>query len=150
MGRQRILDRLCRPAPAGRAAWRPRRSQTRHGDRADRVHGRLAVMRRRRKPGDVGRRPLRAGCRRRALIGTHSRHDRRDVPRATPAGSGYWHLQFRGRGGRINRTARRWNPDPDAQLALGLLCQSALRSRRRDPGVKAVGVRPWDRALGGC
>ena len=107
LGRQRLPDRLRRPAAARRPARRPDRPPHDLPRRPRRLHRRVAALRPRAEPGDAGRRALRPGRRRRDDLRGHPRHDRHDVPRAARAGEGDRRLRLRRLGRRLGRPARR-------------------------------------------
>ena len=86
LGGQRLPDRLRWPAPAGRATGRPRRPQEGLPRRARPVHPGVHALRPRKRPGDAGRRQVRAGRGWGFDLGRDPRHDRDDVPRAQGAG----------------------------------------------------------------
>ena len=100
LGRQRVPDRLRRPAAAGRTRRRPGRAPARIPRRRRPVHLRLAAVRRRAEPVVAGGRPLRAGDRRRDDLGGDPGDDRDDVPRAPRAGQGDRRVRVRGLGRR--------------------------------------------------
>ena len=142
VGRQRVPDRVRRPAAAGRPARRPDRAPPHLPRRADGVHVGVAGVRPRRQPGAADRRAVRPGHRRRDDLRGDPRHDRDDVPEAVRAGQGDRRLQLRGRGRRRDRSARRRRPDAGDQLALDLLRQRADRDRHRRLRHPAAAERP--------
>ena len=117
VGRQRVPDRVRRPAAARRTARRPDRPPADLPRRADGVHAGLAALRPRRQPGAADRRPVRAGHRRRDDLGGDPRDDRDDVPRAVAS-----------RPRRSASTAS--SPRPAARSA----CSPAASSPRRSTG----------------
>ena len=146
LGRQRLPDRLRRPAAARRPARRP--------DRPPRVFlAGLAVFTLASllcgladEPGAADRRALPAGRRRRDDLGRDPRHDRDDVPRAARAGEGDRRLQLRRVRGRVDRPAGRRRADRGAQLALDLLRQRP--DRRRDRRCSRCGCSTHDEGIG--
>ena len=149
LGRQRLPDRVRRPAAARRPDRRPDRPAAHLPDRARRVHRRVAAVRGRAEPGHADRRALRAGRRRRAHLGRDPRDDRDDVPRAAGAGQGDRRLHVRRGRRRLDRPAGRRRADPGDQLALDLLREPADRRRDR-AGRAAPGRGPrGDRARPG-
>ena len=139
VGRERVSDRVRRPAAARRADRRPDRPAAHLPDRAGDLHRRVAAVRAVAEPGHADRRALRPGRRRRADLGRDPRHDRDDVPRAARAGQGDRRLRLRRRGRRLDRPARGRRADAGDQLALDLLRQPA--DRRRDRGGRAAAGR---------
>ena len=89
LGRQRLPDRLRRPAAAGRPARRPDRPPRRSSSSAwpsSRVASLLCGLAQ--SQAMLDRRPLRPGRRRRDDLGRDPRDDRDDVPGAARAGEG--------------------------------------------------------------
>ena len=134
LGRQRVPDRVRRPAAARRPARRPDLPARRLPRRPRRLHRRLGPVRRRAEPGDADRGPLRPGRRRRDGVRRDPRHDRDDVPGAAGAGEGDRRLRLRRLRGRLDRPAGRRRPDPVDQLALDLLRQHPDRDRHGAAG----------------
>ena len=137
LGRQRLSDRLRRPAAAVRALRRHPRTQERLPRRTRRLHRRLAPLRRGTEPGAARRGPLHPGRRRRDDLRRDPRHDRHDVPRAARAGEGDRRLRVRRIRRRLDRAARRRRAHAVDQLALDLLRQHPDRHRDRVLGAAA-------------
>ena len=140
LGRERLSDRVRRPAAARRTARRPDRPPAHLPHRPGGVHHRIAAVRARLESGGADRRPLPAGPRRRADLRRHPRHDRDDVPGAARAGEGDRDLQLRRLGRRVDRPAGRRRAHAGDQLALDLLRQRP--DRDRDRGVRPAAARP--------
>ena len=132
LGRQRLPDRLRRPAAAGRPPRRPDRPAAR-------------LPRRARRSSPPPRCCARVAQSQEMLIGARFvqgvggaltsavilGHDRDDVPRAAGAGEGDRRLRLRRLGRRLDRPARRRRAHRGDQLALDLLRQPADRHRDR-------------------
>src|SRR5215211_870670 len=129
LGRQRLSDRLWRPAATRRAARGPHLPQGDVPGRPWGVYGSLTALWRRAEPGAFGRGPLRSGCWRRHDLSGDPWHDRHDVPRAARAGESHRRLRLRGLRRRCGRLARRRGLDPIDKLALDLLRQRPYRDR---------------------
>ena len=133
LDRQRLPDRLRRPAAAGRTARRPGRPQAGVRRRAWRCSPPRRWRAASPPAGDADRRAVPAGRRRRAGLGGQPRHDRHAVPRAARARHRDRRVQLRRRGRRLDRPGARRGPHRGAQLALDLLHQPADRPRRGRP-----------------
>ena len=149
LGRERLPDRVRRPAAALGSYRRPDRAAAHLPHRPRRVHRGVAAVRDRPEPGSADRGPLRPGRRRRAHVRRHPRHDRDDVPGAPGAGQGDRRLRLRRLRRRLDRAARRRRADRGDQLALDLLHQPARRHRHRPAGPAPDRGRQGHRHEGG-
>ena len=147
VGRQRLPDRVRRPAAAGRPPRRPDRAPAHLPRRRRAVHARLGAVRRWRRAQTV----LVAARFVQGIGGAMTSavilgHDRDDVPRAARAGQGDRRVRVRRLGGRLCRAARRRRADAVDQLALDLLREHADRHRHdRVRGAAPAGARPGHR-----
>ena len=145
MGRERLSDRVRRPASAlGPLRRHPRAEERLHG-RPRRLHGGIPAMRARPEPGGAGRGSLRPGRRRRNDLRGDPRDDRDDVPRAAGAGEGDRRVRLRRLRRRVGRIAGRRRADRIDQLALDLLRQHPDRDRHRAARLAPARSRRGDR-----